>query len=76
MPQPPANTALRLPPSTKGELLSVLGALKAQGESPRQEDLLGALLARAATVVGDESEMKRLGGEVRAHRAKAKAEGF
>jgi hypothetical protein len=74
--QPSTTVALRLPPSSKAELRAVLTALEDRGESVRQEDLVGALLHRAASFVGNDKELGRLGAETRAQRVRAKAEGF
>jgi hypothetical protein len=74
--RPPVTIGLRLPPSTKGELRRLRDALDDQGETVKQEDLVGALLHRAVALVGNKTAMLRLGRDARAHKAKAKTEGF
>jgi hypothetical protein len=74
--QPRVTVGLRLPPSTKAELGSLVGALKDKGESVRREDVVGALLRRAVAFTGDSKALDKLGADARAHRARAKTEGF
>jgi hypothetical protein len=74
--QPPVTVGLRLPPSTKADLGSLVDALKDEGENVRREDVVGALLRRAAAFAGNRKTMAKLGADARAHRARAKEEGF
>jgi hypothetical protein len=74
--QPRVTVGLRLPPSSKAEMRTVLEALADDGQSARQEDLVGALLHRAAALVSAQRDLRRLGADVRAQKARAKKEGF
>jgi hypothetical protein len=74
--QPPVNTGLRLPPSTKAQVRALLDALRDEGETVKQDDLFGALIHRARSVVGNTKALARLGEELRAQRARARSEGF
>jgi hypothetical protein len=76
MARPPVNTGLRLPPSTKAELQAIVEALEDRGEKVRNDDLIGALIRRAFTAIGSAKSLNQLGHEARAHRARARAEGF
>jgi hypothetical protein len=74
--RPSANTGMRLTPTTKEELSSLLGALAARGWGNKQDDLISVLLHRAAAVVGDVEEIDRLGNEMRLHRIAARDLGY
>jgi len=74
--QPKVTVGLRMGPTAKGELKTLVDALKIKGESPRREDVVGALLRRAQAVTKTQKELDKLGSEARAHRARAKLEGF
>lgn len=74
--QPPVTVGLRLPPSSKSDLTTVLDALKARGEQLRREDLVGALLHRAVRISKKRTDLDKLGADGRAQRARAKKQGF
>jgi hypothetical protein len=74
--QPTVTCGLRLGPTAKSDLTTLVDALKGEGENPRREDVVGALLRRAQAYVGNPKEMRKLGDDARAHRTRAKAEGF
>lgn len=74
--QPKVTVGLRLCPSSKGELAALVEALKASGETPRQEDVVGALLHRAHSVIGDQKKLAALAADARAQRVRSKQEGF
>lgn len=76
MPQAKVTVGLRLGPTAKGELLALLEALKNEGEIHRNEDIVGALVRRAQIIVGDKKALTKLGSDARAHRARAKSEGY
>lgn len=74
--RPPANTALRLPPFVRADRDSVVRALESKGESIRQEDLFGVLLARVVGLIANPQELDQLATEIRAHKVRSKAAGF
>jgi hypothetical protein len=74
--QPPVTVGLRLPPSSKAELGTLVEALKNKGENPRREDVVGALLHRAAALANTPKALDKLGADARAQRTRAKTEGF
>lgn len=74
--RPSANTGMRLTPSAKKELKSLLDALKTRGWGNKQDDLVSVLLHRATALLDDTEEIDRLGNEMRLHRITAHETGY